>query len=206
MNKITTMYFIVIGIVLVIITSSSLKFESIVINSVNAQNGSNTTLEQLGSSSNDAGVNELTPISEESATLLVTKDIRCESDLGIPSDEAVCQFVSANVESNQFTITVTGNNSNPSNFQGSINGTEVTLNPGNYTVSETLFDPMDLENSLGETAIGTVSTTSEGDCTAQFTDFDAFQNVTGTIASGESQKCDIINTIEITAGDAPGGP
>ncbi|MBA3749490.1 MAG: hypothetical protein H0X03_01065 [Nitrosopumilus sp.] len=188
------------------ITSGSLDFESIVINSANAQNGRNTTLEQMGSPSNNAELNELTPISEESSTLLVTKSIRCESDLGIPSNEAVCQFVSSNVESNQFTITVTGNNSNPSNFQGSINGTEVTLNPGNYTVSETQFDPMNLENSLGETAIGTVSTSAEGDCTAQFTTFDAFQNVTGTIDSGESQKCDIINTIEITAGDAPGGP
>jgi hypothetical protein len=205
MNKTTALCFVLIGMALIMVILNSMKFENIGINSINAQNGNNTTLEQQGSSSNDK-VNDITAILEKPTSLLVTKAIHCESDLGIPSDEAVCQFVSSNVNSSQFTITVTGNNSNPSNFQGSINGTEVTINPGNYTISETIFDPTDLENQLGETATGTVSTTAEGDCTAQTNDLDAFQNITGTIDNGKSQKCDIINTIEITAGDAPEGP
>ena len=176
--------------------SYSTKLDSIVINSVNAQNGSLSEMEQTRSPTYDNG----------SSSLLVSKVVRCTSELGIPSDEAVCKFVLDNVLPSQFTMTVTGNKSTPPTFQGSVNGTSVSIHPGNYTVTENLFDTRNIENLLGETTSGSVSTTALGDCIGQSNYMGAFQNATGTIASGDSKKCEIINTIEITSGEASQEP
>lgn len=206
--------FFVFGITLVLVALFSIKFESVELKHVNAQNENNATLKQQAALSDDK-TNDASPlplttptaaISNVPATLLITKVIRCDSNLGLPSDDAVCQFVLANVHSSQFTITVSGNNSNPSSFQGSLNGTKVSLYPGKYAISETLFDTTNLENQLGETTTGTVSTTASGDCTSQFNYLDVFQNATGTITSGQYQRCEIIDTIGITSGVVPGGP
>ncbi len=51
---------------------------------------------------------------------------------------------------------------------------------------------------MKETTTGSVSTTALGDCIGQSNYMGTFQNATGTIASGVGQKCEIINTIEIT--------
>jgi hypothetical protein len=209
MNK--KISFFVIGITLVLVTLYSIKFESIELKYVNAQNENNATLKPQGALSINK-TNDVSPLpllaatSNVPATLLISKVIRCNSDLGLPSDDAVCQFVLANVHPSQFTITVSGNNSKPSSFQGSINGTKVSLYPGKYAISETLFDTTNLENQLGETTTGTVSTTATGDCTSQFNYLDIFQNATGTITSGQYQRCEIIDTIGITSGVVPGGP
>jgi hypothetical protein len=206
--------FFVFGITLVLVALFSIKFESVELKHVNAQNENNATLKQQAALSDDK-TNDASPLplttptaatSNVPATLLITKVIRCDSNLGLPSDDAVCQFVLANVHSSQFTITVSGNNSNPSSFQGSLNGTKVSLYPGKYAISETLFDTTNLENQLGETTTGTVSTTASGDCTSQFNYLDVFQNATGTITSGQYQRCEIIDTIGITSGVVPGGP
>jgi hypothetical protein len=203
--------FFVFGITLVLVALFSIKFESVELKYVNAQNENNATLKQQGALLNDK-TNDASPLpltsatSNVPATLLITKVIRCDSNLGLPSDDAVCQFVLANVHSSQFTITVSGNNSNPSSFQGSLNGTKVSLYPGKYAISETLFDTTNLENQLGETTTGTASTTATGDCTSQFNYLDVFQNATGTITSGQHQRCEIIDTIGITSGVVPGGP
>jgi hypothetical protein len=103
-------------------------------------------------------------------------------------------------------MTVTGNKSTPPSFQGSVNGTSVSIHPGNYTVTENLFDTRNIENLLGETTTGSVSTTALGDCIGQSNYMSAFQNATGTIASGDGQKCEIINTIEITSGETSQEP
>ncbi|HEY0580522.1 MAG TPA: hypothetical protein VGC75_07415 [Candidatus Nitrosocosmicus sp.] len=206
--------FFVFGITLVLVALFSIKFESVELKYVNAQNENNATLKQQAALSDDK-TNDASPlplttpttaISNVPATLLITKVIRCDSNLGLPSDDAVCQFVLANVHPSQFTITVSGNNSNPSSFQGSLNGTKVSLYPGKYAISETLFDTTNLENQLGETTTGTVSTAVSGDCTSQFNYLDVFQNATGTITSGQYQRCEIIDTIGITSGVVPGGP
>jgi len=191
-----------------LLISNPLKSENIVMNSANAQNGNYTEMGQAKPQLNYAeSTNKLissTPI--ETPSLLVTKVIRCVSDLGIPSDEAVCKFVLGNVLPSQFTVTVAGNKSTPSVFQGSINGTSVSIYPGKYTVSENLFDTRNMENLLGETTTGSVSTTALGDCNGQFDYMGNFQNATGTIVSGDNQKCEIINTIEIKAGETPQRP
>ncbi|MEJ7641274.1 MAG: hypothetical protein WKF36_03660 [Candidatus Nitrosocosmicus sp.] len=171
--------------------SHSTKSDSVAINTVNAQNWSLAEMEQTKSTQNDTG----------STLLLVTKVVRCVSELGIPSDEAVCKFVLDNVLPSQFTMTVTGNKSNPPSFQGTVNGTIVSIHLGNYTVTENLFDTRNIENLLGETTTGSVSTIVLGDCIGQSNYMGVFQNATGTIASGDGQKCEITNTIEITSGE-----
>lgn len=200
--KETLTYSIIISIALVILISISLKYESITINYVNAQNGNYTKTEESNSMLNDKEfTNEaMLTASQGSSSLMITKVIKCFSNLGIPSNEAVCKFVLDNVLPSEFTITVLGNKSTPSLFQGSINGTVVSLQPGKYTVSENLFDTKNIENQLGEATTGSVSTTALGDCNGQFNYLDDFQNATGTMVSGGNQRCDIINTIKITAG------
>jgi hypothetical protein len=142
----------------------------------------------------------------QQASVTVTKIVRCDSSLGIPSDDSVCQFVLENVDSNQFNLAVTGNNPNITNFQGSANGTNISLGPGNYTVSETPFDMMDIENQLGETAIVTILTDSNGDCTSQYNQLDTFQEAKGMISNIELQSCEIINTINVNQGASPEEP
>jgi hypothetical protein len=206
--KIASSWFIVFGITFLMIIMFSLKTENILLNSVYAQNVSSLGTEQQKSAAQPStgrefSNNSFPTTANQTSTLLVSKVIQCDSELGIPSDEAVCQFVLANVAPSQFTMTVTGNKPNPSAFQGSANGTEVQLSPGKYAVSEDPYDTIDIENLLGESTTGSVSTTASGDCVSQFSYLDAFQNATGTIEGGENQKCEIINTIEITAGATP---
>ncbi len=195
-------------IVSITLILNSLKSENAVLDSVKAQTGNQTEMEQTKSPLKyKKPANELMSTeSKESAFLIVTKAVRCDSNLGIPSDEAVCKFVLDNVFPSQFTMTVIGNKSNPSVFQGSVNGTSVSVNSGNYTVSENLFDTRTVENLLGEATNGSVSTTALGDCIGQTNYMGAFQNATGTISSGDSQKCEIINTIEITSGETAQEP
>ena len=140
---------------------------------------------------------------EQQATIIVTKIVRCDSSLGIPSDDSVCQFVLENVDANQFNLVVTGNNPNMTSFQGSANGTNISLDPGNYTISETAFDTMNIENQLGETAIVTVLTDSNGDCSSQFNQVDIFQEAIGRISNSELQSCEIVNTIDVSQGASP---
>lgn len=203
------MCFAVIGISLALIASSPLNFEAVKISSVNAQNENNTFLKKNQESNPNYKPGDLMstttkPTPKGSATLSVAKVVRCNSDLGLPSNKAVCQFVLDSVYPSQFTLTVAGNNTSVS-FQGSVNGTKVSLYPGAYSVSETPFDTSNLENQLGEATTGTISTAAVGHCKANFADLDTFQNATGTISGEESQTCTIINTIGITSGLAPGG-
>ena len=142
----------------------------------------------------------------QQASITVTKIVRCDSSLGIPSDDSICQFVLQNVDSNQFNLVVTGNNPNITSFQGSANGTNISISPGNYTVSETPFDTMDIENQLGETAIVTILTDSNGDCTSQYNQVDTFQEAKGIISNNELQSCEIINTINVNQGASPEEP
>ena len=126
--------------------------------------------------------------------------------MGIPSDDAICQFVLANVESDQFSIEVTGNISDSTSFQGSSNGTIISVSPGNYTVTEDTFDTMDLENQLGENAIVSMLTETNGDCTGQFNQVDSFQEATGIVEAAENHSCEIINTISVSQGSTPEEP
>ena len=77
---------------------------------------------------------------------------------------------------NDFKITVTGNNPSPATFGGSETGTQVTLGPGQYKITE-------------QTPGFPVEFSVSGNC-VKTGDLEA----SGTIGAGETQKCDIKNT------------
>jgi hypothetical protein len=161
----------------------------------------NTTSDTKGQSQNPESLKE-----GDLTTIKVTKSVHCDSSLGIPSDESICQFVLANVDAGQFNLVVTGNQTEEARFQGSSNGTITSLLPGNYTVREDSFNTMDIENQLGENAIVSILTDANGDCSAQFNQLDAFQEATGFIEPGQTQMCEIINTISVSQGASPEEP
>ncbi|HKR73011.1 MAG TPA: hypothetical protein VJR94_02750 [Candidatus Nitrosocosmicus sp.] len=145
-------------------------------------------------------------VDSDMATINVTKTVRCDSSLGIPSDDSVCQFVLTNVESGQFSLGVSGNTSDSTSFRGSSNGTIISVSPGNYTVTENQYDTMDLENQLGENAIVSVITETNGDCIGQFNQVDSFQEATGIVEAGQNHSCEIINTLSVNQGSSPEEP
>jgi YVTN family beta-propeller protein len=69
-------------------------------------------------------------------------------------------------EPSDFTITVDGNNPNPSSFDGSSSGTSVSLEPGSYSITE---------SSLPE-----YTSSKSGDCA-------------GSLSNGETKQCTITN-------------
>lgn len=142
----------------------------------------------------------------EMTSINITKTVKCDSSLGLPSDESVCQFVLANVDSGQFTLEVSADQSESTSFQGSSNGTIISVLPGNYSVTEGTFDPMEIENQLGENAIVNVLTETNGDCTGQFSELDTFLQATGSIEANETHVCEIINTLSVSQGVSPEEP
>lgn len=140
------------------------------------------------------------------ATLNVTKTVGCDSSLGIPSDDSVCNFVLDNIDAGQFDFVVSGNQTQNATFQGSSNGTLISLKAGDYSVEEKPFDTMDLENQLGESAVVTIDTDTKGDCIGQFGQFDNFEMASGTIEQSQKQLCEIVNTISVTEGSSPEEP
>jgi len=116
---------------------------------------------------------------ESQTTLNVTKTVTCvvqEETVGVSQAIYICDEVGPE----DFEITVTGNNPNPSQFPGSETGTVVTLGAGSYTVSESL--------------VGATEATFSGDCT-QTGPLEA----EGTISDGETQTCTIDNEVTIRA-------
>jgi hypothetical protein len=108
---------------------------------------------------------EIETAEEESATLTV-----CKSE----------SFPDHSPE--DFIFTVTGNNPSPAQFAGDENCVDVTIGPGEYTVSEVNTGP-EPENYLTDVL---------GDC-----DHDppgaSSHRATGEIQAGETQECDFIN-------------
>ena len=73
-------------------------------------------------------------------------------------------------------------------------------------MTEDQFDTMDLENQLGENAIVSVITETNGDCIGQFHQVDSFQEATGIVEAGQNHSCEIINTISVNQGSSPEEP
>jgi hypothetical protein len=167
-------------------------------------------LESFGQTNTTAetkrGLQDSESANADMASINITKNVQCDSSLGIPSDDSVCQFVLTNVDAGQFSLEVLANQSNSTSFQGSSNGTIISVFPGNYTVTEDPFDPMDIENQLGENAIVTVLSDANGDCTGQFDQLDTFQQASGSVQAGETHSCEIINTISVSQGASPEEP
>ncbi len=150
--------------------------------------------ESLGCEIENTIIDTTVPI----AQLNVTKLVTCEDENGENSPS--CVDVQGNITEDQFSIQVTDDNPVPSLFDGSENGTLVTLGPGNYNVTETPKASVDADiETLGGNITGP-NITFTGDCTQ--TGFNS-TSATGDILAGASQTCNIINnfTVNIDACD-----
>lgn len=142
------------------------------------------------------------PPPEEPGTLTVTKQILCFSNGGIPNDDAVCSYAVTSdnfPQQGDFTITVTGNDPDPSSFPGSSTGTPVVIGAGDYSITEEFPNTDALQDELIATSIEFLVGV-EGDCT--LTDPDV-PTITGTMTSGDSQTCLLVNTVIINGGVVP---
>jgi hypothetical protein len=136
----------------------------------------------------------------------VTKNVTCDSINGSPNEDAICAFVLENILPEDFPMTVTGNNNpNPSQFAGSSSGTNVQLGEGDYVVDEEFASIVQLQADLDATGILIFTDVNDfiSDCEAVFSVNNVFENATGTISSGESQTCAVINEITVIGGTVP---
>jgi len=162
---------------------------------IGSNNGNNNNNTSGGGNNNEPG------------TLSVSKKVACSSEGGSPDNNAVCGYAlqSENFPfSEDYQITVSGNNPNPSTFPGTDLTTDVTIGPGSYSVTESI--PTAKLNALAEEldALGVgITTTATEDCTANYNEFNGFEDATGTMTSGGKQLCVITNTVEIDGGTVP---
>lgn len=130
----------------------------------------------------------------EVTQLNVTKQVRCFTQLDEEFDEINCAAPDPGIFPSSFNISVTGNNPNPSNFDGSDTGTNVVLNPGAYEVTEASITSQ-VPTSCENTGIASEGPFNAG---AQI-EVDVFicsnfsQECSGTINEGESLECTIKN-------------
>jgi hypothetical protein len=141
------------------------------------------------------------PIEKPSTgSLIVTKVVTCGPEDSREAGPFCARIIQAGlgdlsaIQPNDFTIAVSGNNPMPPQFEGSGFPTVVTLDPGNYQVSETA-DPSVAELiSFLEEPAGVVDITQSvifsGDCDTVSGE--------GTIAEGEIQICNIENAFTIS--------
>jgi hypothetical protein len=115
--------------------------------------------------SENEGATTTTPVTPATGTLLVKKEVVCETDTIKTRQISTCP------PPGEFTITVTGNHPDRASFSGSETGTLVTLGVGSYKVSEDELRGFEVSFS--------------GDCNA---------NGDGTIAAGDHQTCTVTNT------------
>ena len=121
------------------------------------------------------------------ATLNVTKLVTCEDENGENSPS--CTDLLGNITEDQFSIQVFGNSPDPSSsFPGSEAGTLVTLGSGDYQVFDTVLPEVFTDKAaLGGNITGPIASFT-GNCQQQ----QQFIG-NGTIASGDSQTCNIEN-------------
>ena len=142
-------------------------------------------------------------------TLAVTKTVACTTTNANlqPACDVIVEgigFPNLQITPNQFNITITGNNPNPSQFNGSSTAVVVTLDPGPYNVSDIRYpsvtnDLVDvLQTFPGISSIQIEAPAFSGDCTV--IPVPGFNQIaTGTIAAGESQTCNIVNAFRLNA-------
>jgi len=143
----------------------------------------------------------------EPGTLTVFKEVECAANGGTPSETAVCAFAlqSANFpDPSDYPITVSGNGPNPASFDGDDAGTPVSIGEGNYAITEELADTGPLQAQLqGPNTSIITTTTANGDCTPVFGPNNNFLSAEGSMTSGGSQECTLINTVTINNGVVP---
>jgi hypothetical protein len=114
---------------------------------------------------------------------IATNDVEIEQPEE-PATLSVCKEVAigSGLEPDEFTFTVTGNNPEPDIFEGSANCVDVTIGPGEYTVSE-----------VGPITGFDTRIESGSDCVQ---DPNNRQRATGEIQAGETQECIFFNFID----------
>ena len=135
-------------------------------------------------------------------SLSVSKTVTCTPAIARlqPACDAILTgtgIPSGQITPNEFNITVTGNNPNPSQFNGSSTAVVVTLDPGPYNVSDIGYPSVSQAISaiitsgvFGVTSIVGPTPTFSGDCEQIL---GISQRANGTIAAGDSQTCNIQN-------------
>ena len=140
-------------------------------------------------------------------SLSVIKTVTCTP--AIAGLQAACDAIiagtgapSGQITPNDFNITVTGNNPNPSQFNGSSTAVVVTLDPGPYNVTDIGYPSVSdalseiLDEFSGISAIF-VQPQHFQEIVNQI--LGNSQTATGTIAAGDSQTCNIQNAFIINA-------
>ena len=124
---------------------------------------------------------------EQTTTLIVSKIVTCTSNTPVS-----CEDLDSNFEPQDFIITVAGQNVNPSQFGGSSSGTEVTLNPGSYAVTEDFsgIEGIVTEDDNGNTISGVLINVLDGQVTSS-------EGCSGSIQAGETKTCTITNPIRL---------
>ena len=103
-----------------------------------------------------------------------------------PATLSVCKVEgSAFLTAEEFLFTVTGNDPSPAQFPGNPNCVDVSIGPGEYTVSEVNTGP--LGNNF--------ATRVQGDCVQDPVDLSS-RRATGEIQSGETQECIFNNFLD----------
>jgi len=164
---------------------------------IGSNNGNNDNNTNNGGGGNEPG------------TLTVIKQVECESREGTPSDEEVCAYAENSVnfpDPEDFTITLTSSNPNPSTFPGSSTGTPVNLGTGLFIITETIPNLSAIQAELQARESGD-SKTAIGDCTTPV-DGGILDDAaaTGTMTPDGSQECTIINTMIFIGGTVPEAP
>ena len=141
----------------------------------------------IGSNNGNNNTNNNGEEPQQSATLIVNKIVTCTSNTQVS-----CEDLDSNFEPQDFIITVTGQNPNPSQFSGSSSGTEVTLNPGLYEVTEDFsgIEGIVTENDNGNTISGILINVLDGQITFS-------EDCAGTIEIGETKTCTITNPVRL---------
>jgi hypothetical protein len=126
---------------------------------------------------------------EQRIILNLTKEVACQledSTLSVQQAAVLtCERILADITPIDFSIQVAGNNPQPNTFNGSATGTNVTIGPGDYTVTET---PNTQVTTLLANANVNLTTTFAGGCSP---------TGTGTIDAGVAETCIITNTFTI---------
>jgi hypothetical protein len=180
-------------------TNSLFSCVGAAINCINENEENNNVI------ANNSEETPIPPPPEVPGTLTVSKEVVCASNNGNPTDQAVCAYAvnSANFPGpSDYPITVGGNDPNPSDFPGSSTGTPVEIGPGNYVITEDLASTDALQSEMDASSI-IQTTTATGDCTPNFNENMRFIDATGTMTSGDTQECTLINTVTINTGIVP---
>lgn len=126
---------------------------------------------------------------EAETAIIVKLNINCRSDHPV----ATCESIASNFEPRDFKIIVTGLNPEPSQFAGSSSPTKVSIDPGDYEVTE------DTDNLNGKAVFVDDSGDSINPMALIFFDHppDFSDGCSGTIHFLETKVCTITNSLFI---------